>query len=107
MSRAGKHSGDSNLVPVTFNWTGEGDFVEIRGSFGLPKNPDWKPMAMTWSKELDGFFITLKLEHGKFYHYKYVVDGKWVCDMSADTSVDAQGNQNNVIYVPYTKRKNE
>ncbi|KAJ9066984.1 hypothetical protein DSO57_1004082 [Entomophthora muscae] len=61
-------------------------------------------MAMNWSKELDKFYIDLKLEQGKFYQYKFVVDGKWVCDMNSETSIDVNGNLNNIIFVPYLNR---
>lgn len=42
--------------------------------------------------------VALWLAPGK-YHYKFVVDGQWLCDLGKPTVTDEEGNLNNVIEV--------
>lgn len=35
------------------------------------------------------------------YHYKFIMDGKWVVDLSAATEDDEHGNKNNVVEQTY------
>lgn len=35
------------------------------------------------------------------YHYKFIMDGKWVVDLSSPTKDDANGNKNNVVEQNY------
>ena len=38
------------------------------------------------------------------YHYKFIVDNRWVMHMKAPTDVDRSGNWNNVLTVKYDSR---
>ena len=37
------------------------------------------------------------------YHYKFIMDGKWVVDLSAATEDDEHGNKNNVVEQMYAE----
>ena len=60
---------------------------------------NWSPTA-TPMQEIDGIYeITLYLKQGK-YGYKFIVDGQWMADESADEFIDdGYGGQNSIIFV--------
>ncbi len=72
----------------------EAQEVILTGSFN-----DWSESECKMTKTKSGWVDTLMLSGGK-YHYKYIVDNKWILD--PDNTVkeyDAQGNVNSVCIV--------
>lgn len=68
--------------------------VILAGSFN-----DWDEESCTMKRTAQGWVYSVKLSTGK-YHYKYIVDGKWMID--PDNSVkeyDMHGNINSVKMV--------
>jgi len=74
----------------------EAETVQILGEFN-----DWNPAeAPVMKKQKNGFFkAVLKLEIGKEYQFRYLVDGEtWMNDQEADKYVASEfGTENGVI----------
>ncbi|MFY0603369.1 MAG: hypothetical protein JXQ93_05435 [Flavobacteriaceae bacterium] len=103
----------NNTNKVTNEFGGFNSFIDIKTevTFLLTKFKDAKKIMLAssfndWNEEAcpmkktdKGWLYTIKLSVGK-YHYKYIVDGKWVLD--PDNSVkeyDFDGNINSVKMV--------
>ena len=93
-----KPSPDSKHVLVTFHfrgapWANRGNLV---GTFN-----DWKTSETPMEQDPDGltWFVTLKLEAGREYEFRYLIDGnEWRNDWYADKYVpNAFGSKNSVI----------
>ncbi|MCF7792510.1 MAG: hypothetical protein K9N09_01125 [Candidatus Cloacimonetes bacterium] len=68
--------------------------VFICGSFN-----DWKPDEYELKKQADNYEIELELPAGK-YSYKFIVDGHWLADETANYyEDDNRGGRNSIVYV--------
>ena len=88
---------DSGKIPVNFSYQpliGGKHEVFLSGDFN-----NWSKTELLM-KEVNGIYeITLYLKRGK-YAYKFIVDGQWLADESADEFIgDGFGGQNSVIFV--------
>ncbi len=86
-----------NTTKVTFLVPAEvaGEQVNLCGDFN-----DWSTDATPMTRRKDGrFSITLTLEQGRAYAYRYLVDGSlWENDGSADGYADNDhGSKNSVV----------
>lgn len=83
---------------VTFNLNKEAcyeaDKVNIVGDFN-----NWNKTATELTKKKSGdFSITLNLEVGKDYHFRYLINGnKWVNDWEADYYAPTEFNSENSV----------
>lgn len=82
---------------VTFEVPPElaGETVNLCGDFN-----EWSQEATPMTRRKDGrFTVTLSLEQGRAYAYRYLVDGtRWENDGSADEYVDnSHGSKNSVV----------
>ncbi len=83
---------------VTFHLDKEACFdaqkVTVVGDFN-----DWDKNATCLKKAKDGdFSVTINLETGKDYHFRYLIDGdKWVNDWSADYYAPTEFNSENSV----------
>jgi 1,4-alpha-glucan branching enzyme len=87
----------SNTCKVTFELPAQvgAESVALVGDFN-----DWSPGATTMSRRKDGrFSITLSLETGRDYRYRFLVDGeRWENDWDADAYVGNEfGSEDSVI----------
>ena len=74
--------------------TGSEHKVYIAGDFN-----DWNPKELKLIEENGIYKISLKLEKGR-YEYKFIVDGNWIIDESAEVlAQDKFGNRNSVVFV--------
>ncbi|MDA3814360.1 MAG: alpha-amylase family glycosyl hydrolase [Candidatus Cloacimonetes bacterium] len=74
--------------------TGSKHKVFIAGDFN-----NWNPEGLELTETNGLYKISLELEQGR-YEYKFIVDGNWTIDDSADEfSLDKFGNRNSVVYV--------
>lgn len=85
-----------NTTKVTFEVPAEmaGEQVFLCGEFN-----DWSQDATPMTKRKDGrFTATITLEQGQAYAYRYLIDGTWENDGSADGYVDNNhGSKNSVV----------
>ena len=61
---------------------------------------DWNPAAtpMKYSKKKKAFTVTLDLEPGRQYQFRYVVDGDhWCNDWDADAYVPSEPGHGNYV----------
>jgi len=79
------------LSEVVLRWSGEGEKVQVAGSWN-----DWKPEELI--KEEDCFILRLNLPPGK-YQLKWVIDNVWKLNQDLPVVVDGEGNENNEIEV--------
>lgn len=87
------------ICKVTFSLTNEempnADKLNVVGEFN-----NWNETENTFKKFKNGNFkITIDLEKGKEYQFKYLIDGKtWVNDANADSFVlNNMGTENSVV----------
>ena len=74
--------------------TGSKHKVFIAGDFN-----NWNTQEYELTETNGIYKISLKLENGR-YEYKFIVDGNWVIDDSAeDFTQDKFGNRNSVVFV--------
>lgn len=68
--------------------------VNIVGDFN-----DWDKTATSLKKNKSGdFSVSINLEVGKDYHFRYLIDGdKWVNDWSADYYAPTEFNSENSV----------
>lgn len=89
--------GDLLLVPIVsteFKWEEGGETVEVSGSFN-----EWnKKKHVSLQKINDVFTVSIDLPAGE-YHYKYIVDGIWMTNKKQPIKYNAEGMENNVIFV--------
>lgn len=70
----------------------EAEQVFVAGTFN-----DWNPNGTPMHKIADGTWkVTLKLPTGS-YEYKFIVDGRWVCEPGADEYDPGLGNSLNHV----------
>lgn len=85
-----------NTTKVTFELPPEvaGEQVNLCGDFN-----DWASDATPMTRRKDGrFTVTLTLEQGRAYAYRYLIDGRWENDGSADEYIDNNhGSKNSVV----------
>lgn len=86
-----------NSCRVTFKYPNEeqADSVALAGEFN-----DWSLEANPMKQLKDGSYsVTVTLEPGRSYHYRYVLDGDvWVNDPDSDQYADNEfGEKNSVI----------
>ena len=56
-------------------------------------------IPLTYNKEKRAWYLERELPEGR-YEYKYIVDGKWVCnDNEKKTKANADGHVNNYVQV--------
>jgi len=79
------------LCEMVLRWSGEGEKVQVAGSWN-----DWKPEDLI--KEEDCFILKLNLPPGK-YQLKWVIDNVWKLNQDLPVVVDGDGNENNEIEV--------
>ena len=81
---------------VTFTVHADKDkAVYVAGEFN-----DWNPTAKKMAFKAGVYTATLKLEAGKSYQYKFVIDGTWCADPeNANAVPNDQGTFNSVIDV--------
>jgi len=99
-SKAGKPAAPKAGEPtdVEFRWSRGGGTVDLAGSFN-----NWGLTPLQKGK--DGTFSTkVRLPAGEKVYYKFVVDGKWLCDPGQPAENDPGGAQNNFV-IPGTKPK--
>jgi len=77
------------LSEMVLRWSGEGEKVQVAGSWN-----DWKPEDLI--KEEDCFILRLNLPPGK-YQLKWVIDNVWKLNQDLPVVVDGEGNENNEI----------
>lgn len=82
--------GNSNKIPVTFEWEHGGNFVYLTGSFC-----NWDQFFLMEKNQNGKFTLTLNLNKG-FIQYKFKVDNEWKCNENYPTIMD-NGNKNNFI----------
>jgi hypothetical protein len=85
-----------------FIWNYGGNEIFIYGNWD-----DWKsgiPLKPRMSGV--GHSVKIKLDPGKIWVFKYVVDGEWRCALELPLSKDDHGNVNNVLY-PDDKKPQE
>jgi len=83
------------MTQVVFTWSYGGRIVELAGAWN-----DWHPERM--EKQGNYFHKILNLENG-VQHYKFVVDGVWLYDLSQANEDDGSGNWNNYIEIGSSK----
>ena len=79
---------------VTFRLPAEegGDVAAVAGDFS-----GWKPLPMKALKK-GGFSLTMELDTGNVYQFRYLVDGaRWCNDWQADGYVSNQFGQDNSL----------
>ena len=97
--QSAKEGGDTcKLVEtkqITFHYTDGGvkEAVELAGSF-----TEWGRVALAREEEGDVWSVSLAVAPGT-HTYKYLVDGAWRTHSGVPTSVDSEGNVNNVVEV--------
>ena len=83
-------------VRVTFSLPSSiwADQVYLVGDFN-----DWDRGSLPLERPMhDGWRITLELERGRSYQYRYLLDGRWCNDWSADRYVPSPfGGTNSVV----------
>ena len=99
-----------SMIAKVFTQTEKGPRVSV--SFTLPSSTwadaiylvgdfnDWNRTACLMQRDHDGrWSITLELEQGRCYQYRYLMDGNdWLTDNQADASVsNLYGSHNSVV----------
>lgn len=79
-------------IATRFEWRGEGNKVQLTGSFS-----QWNQLY-EMNKTNEGFFeLILYLPIG-IYQYKFIIDGnRWECSPNDQQIKDNKGNRNNII----------
>ncbi|KAG2555374.1 hypothetical protein PVAP13_9KG557200 [Panicum virgatum] len=80
---------------ITLKWEDDSSSVEISGL-----DIGWgQRIPLTYDKEKGAWFLEKELPEGR-YEYKYIVDGKWVCNEHENiTKPNADGHVNNYVQV--------
>lgn len=72
----------------TFRWHGwDAKEVCVAGNFN-----EWQQRSLQWNG--DGWSTDLNLHYGR-YQFKFIIDGRWMCDQRWPVTWDESGNQNN------------
>jgi anti-anti-sigma factor len=70
--------------PVTFRCTADASEALLVAEF-----TDWLTAPVPMARSVEGFEVTVDLEPGRSYRYKYLLDGdRWVNDLAAGTYVE-------------------
>ncbi|NJO91881.1 MAG: glycoside hydrolase [Chloroflexia bacterium] len=101
MSIKKQYTKSHSICKVTFSLTKEQAFsassVNLTGDFN-----DWDTGSLPMKKSKNGeFTLSIELEAGKEYHFKYLIDGKeWINELEADSHVqNPYMSENSVIVV--------
>ena len=90
-----KRARNKGLVTVTFTLPRtESATVHVMGDFN-----DWRPVHAMERAEDGGWRLTVELERGREYQYRYLLDGTvWTNDPDAERSVaNPYGGENSVL----------
>ncbi len=86
----------SGKVQVTF-WMPANiwaDTFHVVGDFN-----DWNPTSTPMRRCENGWTVSVELEPGRAYQYRYLVDGKWFNDWNADDyEPNEHGGDNSVVF---------
>lgn len=84
---------------LTLSFASNGNDVKLAGEF-----TDWQTNALPMTKVGNGFEVTLspgpKLEGGKLYAYKLIVDGQWILDPKNKYRKIIGGTMNSGLKLP-------
>ncbi|KAF9332602.1 hypothetical protein BG006_004525 [Podila minutissima] len=83
---------DPTCVSHKFVWNHSGQSVKVTGTFD-----NWKA-SVDLKKNDDAFEATVDLDRSKVIHFKFVVDGQWLCASDLVTELDHIGNKNHVLH---------
>ncbi|KAG0335179.1 hypothetical protein BG000_007733 [Podila horticola] len=83
---------DPTCVSYKFVWNHGGQSVKVTGTFN-----NWEA-PVDLNKNDDAFEAIVDLDRTKMTHFKFVVDGQWLCASDLATEFDHSGNQNHVLY---------
>ncbi|KAG0087930.1 hypothetical protein BGZ93_010673 [Podila epicladia] len=83
---------DPTCVSHKFVWNHGGRSVKVTGSFD-----NWKE-SVELKKNNDAFEAIIGLDRTKVIHFKFVVDGQWLCASDLATEFDHGGNQNHILH---------
>ncbi|KAF9378874.1 hypothetical protein CPC16_011078 [Podila verticillata] len=83
---------DPTCVSHKFVWNHGGQSVKVTGTFD-----NWQA-SVDLQRNVDTFEATVGLDRTKVIHFKFVVDGQWLCASDLETEFDHSGNQNHVLY---------
>ncbi|KAG0027384.1 hypothetical protein BGZ82_009021 [Podila clonocystis] len=83
---------DPTCVSHKFVWNHGGQSVKVTGTFD-----NWQA-SVDLKKSDDAFEAIVGLNRTKLIHFKFVVDGQWLCASDLVTEFDHSGNQNHVLY---------
>lgn len=98
LEEAGEHvatgASDSSMCEVTFRYAGsDADHVVVAGDFNA-----WSEHAHPMQRTDDGFAITVPLERGRRYGYRFLVDGRWQDDpTAAEYEPNGHGDRNAIV----------
>ncbi|KAG0335322.1 hypothetical protein BG004_008496 [Podila humilis] len=84
---------DPTCVSYKFVWNHGGNSVRVTGTFDK-----WQA-SVELHKRDDAFEATVDLDRTKVIHFKFVVDGQWVCALDLEREFDVGGNENNVLHI--------
>jgi len=87
------------MSQVFFVWPHGGKAVSVVGNFN-----GWQ--AIPLQKQGNYFFTVINLNDG-FYHYKFIVDNRWVYDIGQPHEDDGSGNWNNYLEVGAKAQKEQ
>nr|KAJ3411580.1 Protein kinase, AMP-activated, beta [Polyrhizophydium stewartii] len=96
----GRVSAVAAAAPTSFFfvWRLPAEKVSISGTFN-----DWKrqvPMFFDHGSNMYTAFVEGEgLQHGDICEYKYLVDGRWLCDEDLPVVIDETGHKNNFLVV--------
>ena len=91
--QAADHVAESAMCDVEFHFPGEASQVVVAGDFNA-----WSTNAHPMQRTDDGFRLTVPLERGRRYRYRFVVDERWTDDPSAtDFEWNDHGDRNAVV----------
>jgi 1,4-alpha-glucan branching enzyme len=100
MSIKKQYTKSKSLCKVTFSLTKEqassAGSVNLTGDFN-----DWDTESLPMKKSKNGeFTLSIELEAGREYHFKYLIDGKdWLNELEADRHVQNVFKSENSVIV--------
>ncbi len=94
-----KIPGTSGKVRVTFSMPAEiwAKTFHVVGDFN-----NWSTTDTPLQRSRDGWNVSIELEVGRVYEYRYLVDGKWFNDWNADGYKPNEHGGDNSVVVTWT-----